>query len=53
MNEPSNAENKYADVHSVLCYAHRRPHDHGLGCHTTCPTCGGKSSYTPPGYRTD
>ena len=38
---------EYADVHSVLCWAHRRPHDHGCGCHSTCPTCHG-TAYTPP-----
>jgi hypothetical protein len=32
-----------AEPHAVLCYVSNVPHDHGAGCHSNCPTCGGRS----------
>ena len=34
------ADTKDRRPHSRACGV--RPHDHGLWCNTTCPTCGGK-----------
>lgn len=34
------------DVHAVSCHAYRVPHDHGIACHSECPTCHGEARWT-------
>lgn len=33
------------DIHAVKCHADRVPHDHGIACHSTCPTCAGEARW--------